>query len=154
MERISLSWPAAFFGLCALIVLAGCSGGDNNENFGQTETTARVVGLNSQTSGSLASPQEANVFRITLISPGTLTLRTTGSTDTLGLLMRALTGCPASGSIVDASCGDPIFNGDDEDRPNFRIIAHSLPAGTYFAVVETFAQAGSYTFISSFTPNP
>ena len=153
MERIRLSWPAVFFGLCALIALAGC-GGDHNETFGQTETTARAVGPNSQTSGSLASPQEADVFRITLTSPGTLTVRTTGSTDTLGLLMRALTGCPASGSIVDASCGDPIFIGDDEDKPNFRIVAHSLPAGTYFVVVETFAQAGSYTLISSFTPNP
>lgn len=151
-----------------LVLASGCGDDDDDGNrgggggvppsiddHGQTATTATVVNANSQTAGVLNSEQDADAFQIVLPSRGTLTIRTTGSTDTVGGLFRSLTGCPASGNFDGAACATNLIDeGNDEDDENFRVVIPNLPAGTYFAVVEAFDQPGSYTFITSFTPTP
>jgi len=152
--------------LCGMLVLAsGCSDDDNGggggggatagDDHGQTAATATGVNANSQTAGVLNTAQDVDVFQITLPSRGTLIIRTSGPTDTVGGLFRSLDGCPATGNFDGAACANNLIEvGDDEDDPNFRIFVPNLPAGTYFAVVEAFDQPGNYTFISSFTATP
>lgn len=149
-----------------LVLASGCGGDDDDGNssggavpssddHGQTATTATVVGANSQTAGVLNSAQDADAFQITVPSRGTLTIRTAGPTDTVGGLFQSLAGCPTSGNFDGTACAaNLIADGDDEDDPNFRVVVPNLAAGTYFAVVEAFAQPGNYTFIVSFTPTP
>ncbi len=90
---------------------------------------ATEVSLGSSTSGSL-SEEAADLFIIEMSDSGTLTVYTTGGTDTYG-------------SILDSS-GNVLDEDDDGGRGfNFRV-STSVSAGTYYIRVEGF-ETGDYT---------
>ena len=85
---------------------------------------------------------DVDYWQFTLTESGVVTLETSGSTDTVGLLQNAM--------------GAPLA-GDDESgaRSNFRI-QETLPAGTYYIRVTGYASGsvGDYTLSLDFEPDP
>lgn len=135
----------------------GGGGGTGPDDHGQTEATATPLGSNETRTGILSSGEDADVFRIDLASAGTLTVETTGTTDTLGALFTSLAGCATNSSILAGGARQcttaPLLNDNDTGEGlNFRF-SRALNAGTYFVVVETaFVNArGSYSIRTSFT---
>lgn len=136
---------ATLVGLCLLIILSGCmENGDENEHgeddHGSTRTTATVVASTSSTPGSLDETGDIDVLRIELSSDGMLTVRTTGSTDTVGTLI---------------DTGGAILATDDDSGTDVNFeITRELRAGVYFVEVAGFRNAttGGYIFEAQFTP--
>jgi hypothetical protein len=94
------------------------------------------IAPNSSTPGTLAEFGEVDSFRLDLPTAGLLTVRTTGSTDTVG-------------ELLDAQDELLAANDDDFDR-NF-VISRFLPAGTYVVRVSGFGgSTGDYTLVARF----
>ena len=89
---------------------------------------ATPVDLGSSTDGSLSG--EEDLFVIEMSDSGTLTVYTTGSTDTYGFIF------DSSGNVL-------AENDDGGEGWNFRVSA-SVSAGTYYIQVEGF-ETGDYT---------
>ena len=110
------------------------------DDHGDTADAATAVRVPSSTSGRLETSGDEDYFRIVLDEPGSLTVRTTGSTNTSGELTRE------NGTQVD----------DDEDSgdgSNFRIV-EDVPAGTYYIRVSGDRGAtGNYTLRVAFEPD-
>ena len=90
---------------------------------------ATEVSLGSSTAGSLSEGDE-DYFVIEMSDSGTLTVYTTGNTDTYGAIL------DSSGNILD-------YNDDGGEGFNFRA-STSVSAGTYYIRVEGF-ETGDYT---------
>lgn len=105
------------------------------DDHGNTPETARSVSLPSTTSGVIERGGDIDVFRFTVASSRTVTLRSTGSTDMVVHLLN--------------SSGREIAQNDDGDGyPNFRL-SQVLHPGTYYARVRAFGSGttGAYQFL-------
>ena len=111
------------------------------DDHGDSRGSATTVAVPSDTPGALAAA-DTDYFRVSLSSPGTLLVYTTGNTDTSGRLENASGGQLAT----DTSAGQ----GD-----NFRV-EHDVSAGTYFVRVtgQSSSTAGNYTLHVRFTESP
>lgn len=112
------------------------------DDHGNTTEEATRVGLDSTTAGVIEQGSDVDYFRITVTQAGTLTLETSGTTDTHGSLLSA-TGTTLAEND-DAGAGD-----------NFRIV-HQVTAGTYYVAVRGYDanETGSYTLQTGFTLRP
>lgn len=120
-----------------VVTQAGVSGDDH----WNTRATATVIAQNSTTNGNLATAGDLDYFRINVTSIGTLTLATTGTTDTYGTLFD--------------SVGTTLLENDDTDASNFRL-AWPVTAGTYYVEVRHYntTLTGSYQLVSSLGSAP
>jgi len=102
------------------------------DDHGNTPEKARSVKPNSSTPGTLERQGDIDYFRVLVSEMGTLTVETTGDTDTLGQLR---------------GTDDQWLSEDDDggSRLNFRLV-ESVSAGTYYIRVSGFDNAtGRYT---------
>jgi len=108
------------------------------DDHGDTTRSATSVSPNSTTSGYLGQSDDHDYFKIVLLEYGSLTIKSTGSTDTYGFLYNS------SGASLE------IDNSSGVDD-NFRI-SKLLDAGTYYAKVKPYysTSIGSYYFVSKF----
>ncbi|PON15960.1 hypothetical protein C2W62_21025 [Candidatus Entotheonella serta] len=177
VHQIYLQVDALGFGI--LWLLTGCSGDDgvSNNNTGQCETEERCrrqATLVTLTPTGTTLPkaaiipsrldgrEEIDVYRIELDNlfmidrPGRLEVKTTGNTDTSGMLFRFNNGEReelASSDDIDVE-NDPSFclriDDEDEDENNDRrnfCLFRELGNGTYFIEVSGFSRfsTGDYT---------
>ena len=115
--------------------------GTPGEDQAGTLEQASSVALNSSTSGVLEAGGDIDSFRVEVTRAGTLTVETTGSTDTVGQLWGA--------------AGQRLSEDDDGGSGlNFRL-ARQVAAGTYYIRVSGFGDAsGAYVLSVRFTPTP
>ena len=115
--------------------------GTPGEGHAGTLEQASSVALNSSTSGVLEDGGDIDYFRVEVTQAGTLTVETTGNTDTVG-------------QLLDAD-GQRLSEDDDGgSRLNFRL-ARQVTAGTYYIRVNGFGDAsGAYVLSVRFTPAP
>ena len=134
--------------LFLLLLLSGCDVAVSHDDVvlvapvdhGDLFVTATLVPPNSTSLGNLAFRGDVDAFRIDLLVAGTLTVQTSGNTDTLGTLT------DARGFVI-------AVDDDSGIGRNFFISAF-LPPGTYFIEVQGAGccTTGPYLFVSSFTP--
>ena len=112
------------------------------DDHGNTQQRATSVTGDSSTSGRLSASDRENpagdvdYFEIEVTQAGTLTVRTTGSTDTEGTLYRGST--------------QVAMNDDSGDGNNFEIVEEVTP-GTYHVAVRGYrGRTGAYTLQVSF----
>ena len=112
------------------------------DDHGNTVERATGVGLNSTTAGSIEQADDVDYFRVVITQAGTLTVETSGTTDTYGSLW-----VPTDGTWV--------LNDDAGVGRNFRIV-EQVTAGTYYVVVEGSHEnaLGPYTLHVRFTSTP
>ena len=112
-----------------------------DDDHGDSMASATPVVVGSETSGEIDTGADADVFRITVLRRGTLTVYTTGSVDTVGRLKRE------DGSTV-------VFNDDGPNDHNFRIESH-LARGVYFVKVTGYNETalGGYRLVVEFVPD-
>ena len=110
-----------------------------SDDHGDTLGRATRVGLNSTTAGSIEHADDTDYFRITVTQAGTLTVETTGTTDTYGYLQNA-----AGTTLAE--------NDDGGGGRNFQIV-EAVTTGTYYVEVEGFDEndIGPYAFRVRFT---
>lgn len=110
------------------------------DDHGDTRQDATRVAPNSTTEGNLEQGGDVDYFRVAVPSRGTVTVETTGSTDTLGYLENASGGRIAS-------------NDDGGTGTNFRI-RRTLDPRTYYVRVQGFdsSTTGRYALRISHTP--
>ncbi len=108
------------------------------DDHGNSTATATVVAAISSTAGRIEVAGDNDYFRINLTSGGTLTVATSGSTDTYGYLLD--------------SGGNQLQADDDSAAPNFSI-SRSVSAGTYYVRVRHYSTTGTgaYTLVSTFS---
>jgi hypothetical protein len=106
---------------------------------------ATVVQPTSSTPGRIETLGDQDYFRINVTSSGSLTVSTTGNTDTYGYLLN--------------SSGQQLDEADDvpSTQRNFSM-TQTVTAGTYYVRVKAWQDSsiGDYTFVASFngTPTP
>ena len=110
------------------------------DDHGNSGTNATRIGVDSRTAGLINYPEDNDFFRVQVGTAGTLTLYTTGSTDTYGYLLNA-----QGGELARNDDASPI-------NKNFRI-QRSVPAGTYFVRARhaLASGTGAYTLAAEFT---
>ena len=112
-----------------------------SDDHGDTSDQATNVALGSSTQGHLESPGDIDYFRFEISGAGTLTVYTTGDTDTYGNLW-------GNDQWLD-------WDDDDGDYYNF-LIERTVSSGTYFIRVRGYDEdstTGQYTLVVRFTPN-
>ncbi len=111
-----------------------------SDDHGNAPGTATPIGVDSRTSGRINYLGDNDYFSLRVGTAGTLTLSTTGSTDTYGYLLNAQ--------------GGELARNDDASATNrnFRI-RRSVPAGTYFVRARhaLAGGTGAYTLVAEFT---
>ncbi len=137
-QRATLMWSEASQSFVATEFTASRGSGGSDDH-GDTRQEATAVSLPSDTLGRLEARSDEDYFRLSVPRSGTLTVETTGSTDT-------------HGTLYTASGGSLVSNDDSGSGTNFRIV-RSVSAGTYYVRVSGSANArtGSYTLRVSFT---
>ncbi|MCB4781227.1 MAG: PPC domain-containing protein, partial [Sulfurovum sp.] len=113
----------------------------SDDDHSNSKDGATTISPTSTTSGSIETAGDVDWFKIVIPSGGgTLTVSTTGQTDTKGYL-------------YDESDSKLEFN-DDGLFPNFGI-STSLTAGTYYVKVDGFNSnvIGNYSLVTRFTPD-
>jgi hypothetical protein len=103
-------------------------------------SSAPPIGVSSSNAGTLGSGTDADWFRFDFIEAGTWTVRTTGTTDTVGAAY--------------AGNGTTLLASDNSsEAPNFRI---TLPIGgpltVYLRVTGNGGATGGYMLVSDFMP--
>ncbi|HCN28213.1 MAG TPA: hypothetical protein DIT64_05430, partial [Verrucomicrobiales bacterium] len=101
------------------------------DDHGNTIATATQIAAPSSTSARLEINSDSDFFKFTLAAPATLTLRTTGGVDTVGILYN--------------NAGTQIADNDDvpgASDGNFRI-SGEFSVGTFYVEVRSFNRAGS-----------
>ncbi|MCB4762120.1 MAG: PPC domain-containing protein, partial [Sulfurovum sp.] len=93
------------------------------DDYGNTIGDARTVSLGNTTLGNINVAGDEDYFKIVIPSAGTLTVKTTGSTDTYGYLL-------------DASNSEIESNDDGGLDRNFQISKFITTAGTYYVKVK------------------
>ena len=108
------------------------------DDHGNTRTSATVIRLPSDTGGRLERRGDVDYFRVSVPQTGTLTVETTGSTNTRGWL-----GTSAAWLASDEDSGS---------GNNFRII-RQVTRGTYYVLVggDNDTATGAYTLRLRFT---
>jgi len=108
------------------------------DDHGNTCDTATTVNVNSTRAGTIGTAGDIDYFRISVPSAGTLTVSTTGATDTYGFLKNA-------------SCATLASNDDYNGDRNFRI-SSTVQAGTYYVAVRHYSSTGTgaYTLTVGF----
>jgi len=94
-----------------------------SDDHGNTLERATRIGPNSTTAGGIEQPGDVDYFRVTLPQSGTLTVGTTGDTDTHGYLRGV------NGVILGEN------DQADEENDNFQIV-RQMAAGTYYVAVQ------------------
>ena len=96
--------------------------------------------MNSSTPGQINPAGDSDCFRLDVTASGTLTIYTTGTTNTYGYLL------DGSGHIL-------ASDEDSGESLNF-LISHNVSAGTYYVRVRHFSEmgTGAYTLVSEFEP--
>ena len=113
-------------------------GAGQGDDHGNSKQTATEIRLPSTTPGEIHPGDDVDYFRLQVRSSGTLTVYTTGSTDTRGLL----TGPSGFGDRRDDDSGS-LFN--------FRIAAVVSP-GIYYVRVNSYgSSSGAYTMEARFS---
>ena len=112
------------------------------DDHGDTWERATGVGLNSSTAGSIEQADDVDYFRILVTEAGTLTVETSGTTDTYGSLW-----VPTDETWVQ--------NDNAGVGTNFRIV-EQVTAGRYFVAVRGYHEEalGPYTLRVRFTSTP
>ena len=105
--------------------LAPSEGAEPADDHGDTRAQATRVGLNTNTNGNLEQAGDYDYFRLTVTQTGTLTVETSGSTDTYG-------------SLLDTSGTQLAENDGGGSSTNFRIV-RLVTAGTYYVAVSGFS---------------
>ncbi len=126
-----MSWRG-ILALAAFSVLAAAGGAQTGDDHGNSIGSATAIGVNTSVSGSIGAAGDQDYFRITLNTAGTLTVYTTGSTDTFGRLL--------DGNGVE------LTNNDDATDLNFRI-SRSVSAGTYYIAVRHYSSSGTGSYV-------
>ena len=109
------------------------SGGGATDDHGDTFADATVVAVPSTTAGELEEGGDHDYFRLTVSQSTTLTVETTGSTDTYGTLFD--------------STGASLESDDDAgDRTNFRI-ERAVGTGTYYVRVRGFSRTTTGAYV-------
>ena len=113
------------------------------DDHGNSCNTATAVNVNSSKAGTINRAGDWDYFRIQVPSSGTLTVYTTGSTDTKGSLRNS--GC----TTITGLSGNPD---DYNNGSNFRLWG-TVMAGTYYVAVQHYSSTGvgGYTLYISFT---
>jgi hypothetical protein len=99
-----------------------------------------VISPNSSTPGVINYPGDYDYFRLQLTSASSVTVYSTGTTDTYGYLKDAR--------------GTDLASNDDSAGYNFRIF-RSVSAGTYYVAVRHYSSTGTgpYTLVVSSDPH-
>ena len=122
---------------------------DGLDDHGNSCAEATLVGVNSTTPGTIEKPDspirdtpgDFDYFKLFLHAAGTLTVSTTGTTDTFG-------------NLKNAACNTINSDNDSGDGGNFQI-SRELEAGTYYVSVRGYWwDIGPYQFVSSFEGPP
>ena len=96
---------------------------DPDDRHGNTPGTATLVSIPSTTSGEIRPASDPDWFRLNVSRAGRLTVRTTGSTDTIGKLLR----------------GTTEIGQDDDDGEGFNFqITKDVQAGTHYVEVRSY----------------
>ena len=112
------------------------------DDHGNELAAATAVDLNSSTRGRIEVGGDADYFVVTVASSGTLTVTTSGDTDTIGYLL--------------SSGASTLSDDDDGVSYNFQIV-NSVRSGIYYIKVQGFDRdttTGSYDLIVTFEPDP
>ncbi|MCB4766490.1 MAG: pre-peptidase C-terminal domain-containing protein, partial [Sulfurovum sp.] len=109
------------------------------DDHGNSRNTATSINPNSETEGHFERAGDEDFFKIVISHSATLTLKTTGSTDTVGTLLDVSGNEIAQNDNANGSLGS-----------NFRI-SRSVTAGIYYVKVKhrNRAATGEYTLVSS-----
>ncbi|MCB4782587.1 MAG: pre-peptidase C-terminal domain-containing protein, partial [Sulfurovum sp.] len=110
------------------------------DDYGNTIGDARTVSLGNTTLGNINVAGDEDYFKIVIPSAGTLTVKTTGSTDTYGYLL-------------DASNSEIESNDDGGLDRNFQISKFITTAGTYYVKVkhhDPSENMGAYSLVTYF----
>ena len=115
------------------------SGGSTpRDDHGDTRGTATKVELNRSVSGNLETAGDIDYFQFSLRKKGTVTISTTGGTDTLGTLRNSL------GNYIET-------NDDSGQRENFSIKRSLTPGTFYISVSHALSQGiGTYSLRVNF----
>ena len=113
-------------------------GGGGSDDHSNTRSGATSLSLGGSRSGRIETGGDVDYFRVQVSSSGTLTVYTTGSTDTYGTLQN--------------SSGTTLATNDDGGSGTNFSIARSVSAGTYYIAVRGYSssETGSYTVHASF----
>ena len=105
------------------------------DSHGNARSSATSVALYSETSGLIYNSNDEDYFSFTLSAAGSVTIQTTGHTDTVGHLYN--------------SSGTQLATDDDSgSSDNFRITQATLSAGTYYVRVTSYSDhIGPYTLL-------
>ena len=105
------------------------------DSHGNARSSATSVALYSETSGLIYNSNDEDYFSFTLSAAGSVTIQTTGHTDTVGHLYN--------------SSGTQLATDDDGgSSDNFRITQATLSAGTYYVRVTSYSDhIGPYTLL-------
>jgi hypothetical protein len=116
----------------------GTSSSTSSGDDGNSTGSATSLALGSGYGATINYAGDEDYFRVQVGSSGTLTVYTTGTTDTYGYLLD--------------SGGSTLTSNDDNPYPNFRMSA-SVGAGTYYIRVRHYSSSGtgSYTLYTEFS---
>ncbi len=109
------------------------------DDHGDTRAEATDLALGGSRQGRLDDSDDEDVFRIQITEAGTLTVHTTGSTDTFG-------------ELADSEGTSLATNDDGGGDLNFRI-EENVAAGVYFVTVSPYDDGGAYTVHAGFVPD-
>jgi len=113
------------------------------DDHSNTTTNATTLALNAGATGNLETGGDADVFKVSFTSAGTLTINSSGSTDVVGTLL--------------SSTGATVSTDDNgAGAPNFRLTYTATAAGSVFVKVtgKLTTTTGGYGLATSFTGTP
>ena len=110
------------------------------DDHGDVRPLATWVAANSITQGNLEQAEDVDYYRIRISARGTLTVETTGSTDTVG-------------SLEDAAGRRLVSNDDGGTGTNFKI-QRTLNPGTYYARVAGYSSSATGRYALRITHRP
>jgi hypothetical protein len=110
---------------------------DAEDDHANSTGAATTIATNSTTSGNLESEGDEDFFKVNISSSGTLSVSTTGSTDTYGYLLN--------------SSGNTLIEDDDSGESVNFSLSYSVTPGTYYIRVKGFNSStiGSYSLVTS-----
>ena len=115
-----------------VVVSVGGDGGGDDDDHGDSAADATAVAIPSTTQGNLEEAGDRDYFRLEVAQSMTLTVQTTGTTDTVGSLF------DANGVSLDS-------NDDGGNGTNFLIVRQAA-SGTYYVEVRGYStRTGPYT---------